>query len=85
MIPFSCQVQKYKKNVLLQNFSNFFFLSSIFFVTLHTLCKNNKMIIRNYEIGGLNGGLKAQKHLAQGIALGLVSELVRPARAKALI
>ena len=41
MIPFSCQVQKYKKNVLLQNFSNFFFLSSIFFVTLQTLCKNN--------------------------------------------
>jgi len=33
------------------------------------------MIIRNYEIGGLNGGLKAQKQLAQGIALGQVSEL----------
>ena len=43
------------------------------------------MIIRNYEIGGLNGGLKAQKHLAQGIALGQVSEFVRPARAKAPI
>ena len=52
------------------------------------------MIICNYEVGGLNveevgdrreSGLKAQKHLAQGIALGLVSELVRPARAKAPI
>ena len=30
------------------------------------------MIIRNYT----RGGLKAQKHLAQGIALGLVSEFV---------
>ena len=39
------------------------------------------MIMRNY----VTGGLKAQKHLAQGIALGLVSELVRPARAKAPI
>ena len=39
------------------------------------------MIICIYELGGL----KAQKHLAQGIALGMVSELVRPARAKAPI
>ena len=39
------------------------------------------MIICIYE----SGGLKAQKHLAQGIALGLVSEFVRPVRAKALI
>jgi len=31
------------------------------------------------------GGLKAQKHLAQGIALGLVSDFVRPVRAKALL
>ena len=30
-------------------------------------------------------GLKAQKHLAQDIALGMVSELIRPARAKAPI
>ena len=33
----------------------------------------------------VTGGLKAQKHLAQGIALGLMSKLVRPVRAKALI
>ena len=39
------------------------------------------MIVRNY----VTSGLKAQKHLAQGIALGLVNEFVRPARAKALI
>ena len=39
------------------------------------------MIIRNY----VTGGLKAQKHIAQGIALGMVSEFVRPVRAKALI
>ena len=39
------------------------------------------MIVRNY----VTDGLKAQKHLAQGIALGMVSEFVRPARAKALI
>ena len=32
------------------------------------------MTIRNYEIDGL----KAQKHLALGITLGLVSEFVRP-------
>ena len=38
-------------------------------------------IVRNY----MTDGLKAQKHLAHGIALGLVSELVRPARAKAPI
>jgi hypothetical protein len=42
---------------------------------------NSFMIIRNY----VTDGLKAQKHLAQGIALGLVNEFVRPARAKALI
>ena len=34
------------------------------------------MIVCNY----MTDGLKAQKHLAQGIALGLVSELVRPVR-----
>ena len=39
------------------------------------------MIIRNY----VTGGLKAQKHIAQGIALAMVSEFVRPVRAKALI
>ena len=39
------------------------------------------MMIRNYG----TGGLKAQKLIAQGIALGLVSEFVRPERAKALI
>ena len=39
------------------------------------------MIVSNY----VTDGLKAQKHLAQGIALSLVSELVRPARAKAPI
>ena len=39
------------------------------------------MIIRIY----VTGGLKAQKHLAQGNALGLVSELVRPVRARAPI
>ena len=39
------------------------------------------MIIRNY----VTYGLKAQKPIAQGIALGLVSEFVRPVRAKALI
>jgi hypothetical protein len=39
------------------------------------------MIIRDYVIGGL----KAQKYIAQGIALGLVSEFIRPARAKAQI
>ena len=39
------------------------------------------MIVCNY----ITDGLKAQKHLAQGIALGLVSEFVRPVRAKALI
>ena len=39
------------------------------------------MIVRNY----VTGGLKAQKHLAQGNALGLVNVFVRPARAKALI
>ena len=38
-------------------------------------------MIRNYG----TGGLKAQKLIAQGIALGLVSEFVRPERAKALI
>ena len=52
------------------------------------------MFVRNYVTVGLNveelggrreSGLKAQKHLAQGIALGLVSEFVRPVRAKALI
>ena len=37
------------------------------------------MNVRNY----MTDGLKAQKHLAQGIALGLVSEFVRPVRAKA--
>ena len=42
---------------------------------------NARMIIRDYVIGGL----KAQKNIAQGIALGLVSEFIRPARAKALI
>lgn len=42
----------------------------------------NKMVVRNY----VTGGLKAQKHLAQGVAQGLVSEFVRPViRAKALI
>ena len=30
--------------MLLPNFSIFFFLSSIFFVTLHALCENNDMI-----------------------------------------
>jgi hypothetical protein len=39
------------------------------------------MIIRNC----VTGGLQAQKHIAWGIALGLVSEFIRPARAKALI
>lgn len=39
------------------------------------------MIVSNY----VTDGLKAQKHLAHGIALGLMSELVRPARAKAPI
>ena len=39
------------------------------------------MIICNY----VTGGLKAQKHLAQGIALGLASKFIRPARAKAPI
>ena len=39
------------------------------------------MIVRNC----VTDGLKAQKHIAQGIALGLVSEFVRPVRAKTLI
>ena len=39
------------------------------------------MNVRDY----VTDGLKAQKHLAQGIALGLLSEFVRPARAKAPI
>ena len=39
------------------------------------------MIVRSY----VTGGLQAQKHLALGIALGLVGEFVRPVRAKAPI
>ncbi len=46
------------------------------------LCRHKiKNDYRNY----VTGGLKAQKHLARGIALGLVSEFVRPVRAKAPI
>ena len=45
------------------------------------MCLFLYLIVSNY----VTGGLKAQKHIAQGIALGMVGKFVRPVRAKALI